>query len=174
MDNQLKHKILSAMAKHNLTQDQIANAMGVTAHAVSDWLRGRKPHPAKLKKLTDYLDSLETEETKSHARAPGMTIISVALPIELKKQLAHAAELEGKTISNYVLNALKQAAEMQSLENEKEENTELEIALAAKDAEIARQHEIIRLFATAGFCGAGPASTAQKIERPAQSPRVRI
>jgi transcriptional regulator with XRE-family HTH domain len=62
--NELKDKILSAMVKNNLTQAQIAGAIGVTQKAVSDWLKGAKPRATKLKKLNDYLDSLDAGNVK--------------------------------------------------------------------------------------------------------------
>jgi transcriptional regulator with XRE-family HTH domain len=58
MSKELKDKILSAMANHNLTQADIAGATGVTQTTVSSWLQGINPRPAKLKKLNDYLDSI--------------------------------------------------------------------------------------------------------------------
>jgi transcriptional regulator with XRE-family HTH domain len=62
MSIELKHKILSAMAAHDLTQEDIARATGVRQTTVSSWLQGITPRAAKLKKLTDYLASLEGGE----------------------------------------------------------------------------------------------------------------
>jgi transcriptional regulator with XRE-family HTH domain len=149
--NELKHKILSAMARKGLTQYALAMAMGVNQATISGWLSGVKPRPAKLKQLTDYLDSLETEELKSHAKALDMIPLSVAIPIEFRKQLERAAKLEGKTLSRYVRNALERVDEIQSLENEKKENIELKSTLAAKEKEIERLHETLRAFISGGF-----------------------
>ena len=119
--NNLAQQILSAMAENNLTQAEIAVSLGVTQHAVSDWLRGRTPRASKLKKLTDYLASLPSSGCVSKKRIHA-TSVNPEFSDVFKKRI-HELEME---IASF------------------------KACLSAKSEENVRLHETIRAFATAG------------------------
>jgi len=96
------------MAENNLTQEDIALKMGVAVSTVGDWLKGATPHAPKLKRLTDYLDSLNmgTNEMEFSDEAVRRHTVGYSANKVSKKQIQQPSKPEAVTLNQATIDAI--------------------------------------------------------------------
>lgn len=56
------HPVKRARSRQDLTQEELADALGVHRQTVADWESGTVPRPENQVRLADFLDDLSRDE----------------------------------------------------------------------------------------------------------------